>query len=142
MVTCTTDCLDLEFEKIYKVFLSIGYPETVIKKTTKATQSKMNRLPSFGPHPCPVYLRLPYMDESLIRLATQASLASLSNFKCVSLHDVYNTNLLLNRVGKDATSTHKSSNVVYVDKFNCGNDYVGRMSQRFHFRREQHVTKK
>ena len=34
------------------------------------------------------------------------------------------------------------SNVVYKFKFHCGNDYVGRTSQRFHVRREQHVTKK
>ena len=43
---------------------------------------------------------------------------------------------------KDATKTHDLSNVVYIFKCNCVNDYVGRTSQRFHIRREQHVTKK
>ena len=43
---------------------------------------------------------------------------------------------------KVATKTHDLSNVVYIFKCNCGNDYVGRTSQRFHIRREQHVTKK
>ena len=86
-------------------------------KRIKTTQSKKNRLPSFGPHPCQVYLRLPYMDENLIRLAKQASLASLFNFKCVSLHAVYNTNLPFNRVEKDVTSTHELSNVIYVNMY-------------------------
>ena len=139
---CTADCLNLEFDNIYKIFLSLGYPETVIKKTIKATQSKMNRLPFFGPHPCPVYLRLPYMGENSIGLAKQASLAIKSTFNSVSLRVVYNTNRPLNGIVKDATPTHDLSNVVYIFKCHCGNDYVGRTSQRFHVRREQHVTKK
>ena len=43
---------------------------------------------------------------------------------------------------KDATPTHDFSNIVYIFKCHCGNDYVGRIFQRFHVRREQHVTKK
>ena len=55
---------------------------------------------------------------------------------------MYNTNHLLNRIVKDATPTHDLSNVVYILKFRCGNEYVGRTSQGFHVRQEQHVTKK
>ena len=29
-------------------------------------------------------------------------------------------------------NTHDLSNVVYIFKFHCGNNYVGRTSQRFH----------
>ena len=136
---CTADCLDLELDKIFKIFLLLGYQETVIKKTIKATQSKMNCLPSFGPHPCPVYLRLPYMGENSIRLAKQASLAIKSTFNSVLLRVVYNTNCPLNGIVKDATPTHDLSNVVYIYKCHCGNDYIGRTSQRFHVRREQHL---
>ena len=120
------DCLSLEFDTIYKVFLSLSYPATVIKKTIKTTQSKMNRLPFFGPHPCPVYLRLPYIGEN----------------NSVSLRVVYYINRSLNGIVKDATPTHNLSNVVYIFKCHCGNVYVGRTYQRFHVKREQHVTKK
>ena len=117
-------------------FLSLGYPETVIKKINKATQSKMNRLPSFGPYPCPVYLRLPYMGENSIRLAKKDSLAIKSTFNSVSLRLVYNTNRPLNGVVKHAALTHDLSNIVYIFECHCGNNYVGRTYQRFHFRRE------
>ena len=76
----------------------------------------MNRLPSFGPHPCLVYLRLPYMGENSIRLAKQASLAIKSIFNSVSLRVVYNTNRPLNGIVKDATPTNELSNVVYIFK--------------------------
>ena len=82
------------------------------------------------------------MGENSIRLAKQASLAIKSTFNSVSLRVVYNTNRPLNGIVKDATPTHDLSNVVYIFKCHCGNDYVGRTSQRFHVRREQHVTKK
>ena len=55
---------------------------------------------------------------------------------------MYNTNRPLNGTVKDATPTHDISNVEYISKWHCGNDYVDRTSQRFHVRREQHVTKK
>ena len=60
----------------------------------------------------------------------------------IVLRAVYNTDRPLNRIVKDATATHDLSNVVYIWKFYCGNDYVSRTSQRFHVSREQHVTKK
>ena len=102
----------------------------------------MNLLPSFGPHPCPVYLCLPYIGENSIRLAKQASLEIKSTFNSVSLRVVYNTNCPLNGIVKDATPTHDLSNVIYIFKCRSGNDYVGQTSQCFHVRSEQHVTKK
>ena len=126
-------------DKIFKNFSSLGYPESLIKQTIKATQTKMNSLPIFGPHPCPVYLRLPYMGVNSVRLARQAIKSSYNN---VSLRVVYKTNRPLNGIVKYVTPPHELSNVVYVFSCHCGNDYVGRTSQRFHVRREQHVTKK
>ena len=82
------------------------------------------------------------MGKNSIRLAKQASLAIKSTFLNVSLRVVYNTNRLLNRIVKDATPTYDLSNVVYIFKCHCKNDYVGRTSQRYHVRREQHIIKK
>ena len=96
---CSADCLDLEQEKIFKIFLLLGYPETVIKMTMKATQSKMNCLPFFGLHPCQVYLHLPYMGEN--SMAKQASLAMKSHL--IAFRYVLRP---LNGIVKDATPTH------------------------------------
>ena len=102
----------------------------------------MNCLPSFGPHPCPVYLHLPYMGENSIRLAKQPSLVLKSTFLSLSLRVVYNTNRRLNGIVKDFTPTHDLSNIVYIFKCHWGNDQVGQKSQRFHVRQERHVSKK
>ena len=58
---CSVDCLDEELDNIYKKISSLGYPAKLITKTIKANQTKMNSLPIFDPHPCPVYLRHPFM---------------------------------------------------------------------------------
>ena len=41
-----------------------------------------------------------------------------------------------------AKPPHELSKVVYVYSFQWGSDYIGRISQRFHVRRDQQVTKK
>jgi len=82
----------------------------------------MNSVPIFGPHPCPVYIRLPYMGVNSVRFARQASQAIKSSYNSVSLCVVYNTNRPLNGIVKDATPPHELSNVVYVFRCHCGND--------------------
>ena len=99
----------------------------------------MNSLRIFGPHPCPVYLSLPYVGVNSVRLTSQPI---KPRFNSASLCVVYNTNRPLNGIVKDGTPPHELSNVVYVFSCHYGNDYVGRTSQRFHVRREHHVTKK
>ena len=55
---------------------------------------------------------------------------------------MYNTNQPLNRLEKDVTPIHKLSIVIYI--YNCAyeSDYIGRISQRFHVRRNLHVIMK
>ena len=89
-------------DNIFKNFYLLCYPETVIKKRIKDTQSKINHLPSFGPHRCPVYLRLPYISENSVRLAKQSLLAIKSTFNSVSLRVLCNTNCPLKAIVKDA----------------------------------------
>ena len=112
----------IEFLKLIKLFVLLAYPETVLMKTIKPAQSKMNRLPSFSP------LYLSYMSENSIRLAKQASLAKKSTFNSVSLRVVYKTNRPLNGMVKDATTTYELSNVVNIVNYHCGNNYVRRTS--------------
>ena len=124
------------------MFSSLGYPEKFIQHTINATQTKINSLPIFGPHSCSVYIRLPCIWVNSIRLARQVLQSIMSSFNSVSLCGVYNTNRSFNGIVKDATPTHDLNNLVYVFICHCGNNYVGRTSQRFHVRWEQHITKK
>ena len=52
---------------------------------------------------------------------------------------MYNTNRPLAGIEKDVTSLHELNNVVYGYYF--GSNYIGRTSQRFHVRCDQHDTK-
>ena len=82
------------------------------------------------------------MGVSSTRLAKQSSKAIKTSFNIGLLRVVYNTNRPLNGIVKDAKPPRELSNVVYVFICHCGNEYVGRTSQRFHVRREQYVPKK
>ena len=55
---------------------------------------------------------------------------------------MYNTNRPLNGILKDATPTYDLIYVAYIFKCHCENDHVGRTSQHFHVRREQHIRNK
>lgn len=55
-----TEYLDLEFDNIYKIYLVLCCAKTVIKKRINAKMSKINCLPSFGSHLCPVYFCLKF----------------------------------------------------------------------------------
>ena len=47
----------------------------------------------------------------------------------------------LNGIYKDVSPTQEKSNIIYKFSFHCGSDYVGKTSQRFHLRINQHVPK-
>ena len=42
---------------------------------------------------------------------------------------------------KDVSTTQEKNNIIYKFSCHCGNDYVGKTSQRFHVRIDQHVLK-
>ena len=79
------------------------------------------------------------MGVNSIRLAKQTI---KSSFNTVLLRVVYNTNRPLNGFVKHVTPLHELTNLVYAFSCHCRNDCVGRTSQHFHVRREQHVTKR
>ena len=60
---CSVDYSDLELKIIYKIFFSLGYPETVVTKRIKTTQSKVIRLPSLG-----LYILAEYFPNKIVKL--------------------------------------------------------------------------
>ena len=71
------------------------------------------------------------MGVNSVRLARQTSQANKSSYNSISLRVVYNTNRPLNGIVKYATAPQELNNVIYVFSCHCGNDLVGRISQKF-----------
>ena len=64
-----------------------------------------------------------------------------STFRSVKLKISHYTRKSLNGIHKDVTADHNKSKVIYRFVCHCDSEYIGRTSQRFHLRRDQHVSK-
>ena len=62
-------------------------------------------------------------------------------FGSVRLRTVLYTYRPLSGIYKDASPIQEKSNIIYKFQCHCGSDYVGKTSQRFHLRIDQHVPK-
>ena len=138
---CSPCKFDDEIEFIVKMFLDLGYPEFEINNTIKKCLELSNNPRVFGPEKCPVYLRLPYIGNVSGRFEKQLRDIVGKTYGSVRLRTVYKTRKLLTGINKDVSPTHDKNNVIYKFKCHCDSEYVGRTSQRFHIRRDQHVPK-
>ena len=138
---CSKKLFDEELDKIKSIFGALGYPTHVIRKAISNTITKFEKPIKQGPNKCPVYLRLPYLGREAIALESNVKNIVNSTFRSVQLRISYFTRKPLNGICKDTTADHEKSNVIYKYRCHCDSVYVGRTSQRFHIRRDQHVTK-
>ena len=90
--------------------------------------------------PSKVYLRLPYLDSVSSFLEDKVKDIVGNTYGGVKLRIAHLTKKPLKGISKDVTPVQEKHNVIYHFKCHCDSDYVGRTSQRFHIRRNQHVT--
>jgi hypothetical protein len=136
---CSPTKLEHEIENISTIFLNRGYPELIIKRTIKRTIEMKERPTPFGPDKCPVYLRLPYIGHVSKRFEKQVTDIVGKAFGSVRLRVMFKTTKPLSGTPKDFSPIQENNNVIYHFKCHCNSEYVGRTSQRFHLRRDQHV---
>ena len=94
-----------------------------------------------GPKKCPIYLRLPYIGTVSPRYEKSISSAVEKTFGSVRMRVIFTTQTPFNGRIKDPAPIHGKSNVVYHFQCHCDSAYIGRTTQRFHKRRDQHVPK-
>ena len=125
-------------QKHYDVVIKFcrGQISKVITRARSSTALKM-----IGPQKCPVYLKLPYLGNISERFSKKISEEISQVFSSVHLRTVLYTDRPLNGIYKDVSPTHEKSNIIYKFSCHCGSDYVGKTSQRFHVRIDQHVPK-
>ena len=136
---CSASKLDEEIKTISSIFLHLGYPEFVIKRTIRITLERNSKPRPFGPAKCPVYLRLPFIGPITARFEKQLKSAVNNTFGSVRLRVVYQTKKPLSGIRKDYSPIQEMNNTIYYFKCHCDSEYIGRSSQRFHRRREQHI---
>ena len=88
-----------------------------------------------------MYLRLPYLGNEAKFLENKLKHTINSSFRAVNLQISYLTRKPLNGIFKDVNPDPEKYNVIYQFKRQCDSVYIGRTSQRFHLRRDQHVSK-
>ena len=121
------------------IFLNLGYPEFIVQRTIKRTLERSSEPERYGPAKCPVYLRLPFIGPVSGRFETQLKNSVHKTFGSVTLKVVFRTEKSIYVASKDVSPTQEKSNVIYYFKCHCDRAYVGRTSQRFHKRRDDHV---
>jgi hypothetical protein len=138
---CSPSKLEDEIKTIHSIFLNLGYPEFVIKRTITQTRERNDNLRPSGPAKCPVYvyLRLPYIGPVTSRFENQLNRVVHQTFDSVRLRVIYQTNKPLSGICKDVTPIHERNNTIYYFKCHCDSEYIGRTSQRLHRRRDEHV---
>ena len=137
---CSKVKLSEEISNIKSIFGSLGYPLEVIEKTINRTTAKLVSPTKHGPNKCVVYLRLPYLGKEAKLFENQVLETVDNTFGAVSLRITHSTRKPLNGIVKDLTPDQEKCNIIYKYKCHCDSEYIGRTSQRFHIRRDQHVT--
>jgi hypothetical protein len=136
---CSASKLDDEKEKILNIFSALGYPEHIVKSVMNRAVESFHK-PRTKSDKTPVYLHLPYIGPVSNRFEKQAVNAVQNTFDSVRLRVIFRTRRPLNGIVKDVSPITDNNNVIYQFKCHCDSEYIGRTSQRFHIRRDQHVT--
>ena len=111
------------------------------KKTIDKNILKLESPTKQGSNKYPVYLRLPYLGKVAKFLKNKVKETINSTFGAVDLKISHFTRKPLNEILKDVTPDPENNNIIYRFKCHCYSVYIGRISQRFHLRRDHHITK-
>ena len=136
---CSPSRLDSELQQVQNILVDNGYPLELIKFHISKRISIFNSERQFGPRPCPLYVKLPWIGERSIIFQKQLQDSVKSCFGPASLRVCYSTKSLMKFNIKDPLPTLARSNVIYMFKCLCGKRYVGRTEQRLVDRITQHV---
>ena len=89
----------------------------------------------------PVYLKLPYLGNISERFSKEISEEVNQVFGSVGLRTTLYTDRPLRGIYKDLSPIQEKSSIIYKFTCHCGSDYVGKTSQWFLVRINQHVLK-
>ena len=141
LMVCSKELLSSELTKIKEIFIANGYPSGLVTSTieTKVESFREDRSPMFGPHKCPVYLRLPYIGHLSAMYRKKINDAIRRCYFSVNPRIITTSKPILPPSTKDVLPTTQRSDLIYLFTCCCDSKYVGRTSQRLESRIRQHV---
>ena len=130
--------VDYELGALRSIFLRNGYPGHILDRLITRNVSEVRR---FGPKPCPLVIRLPWLgnktDRMVKRINDAVHLAYFATGVCAAFKTTRAFSL-----PKDRLPTPSISNVIYLFECRqCESQYVGKTSQRLGDRIKQHVPR-
>ena len=136
---CSPSKLAAELETIRDILIDNGYPLDIIDKHIGAKVLNFRKDKTFGPHKCPVYLKLPWYGGTYEKMYDQISESINNCYPALKTRLIFCTKSAFPSFQKDSLPHTKTSNIIYKFKCQCEADYVGRTSLHFETRINQHV---
>ena len=136
---CTSDCLDVELDKITNILLENGYPIKFIKKYQNDLKPKAT---IYTASKKPVYIKLPFEGDSF-------SFQIHKKLRC-TIEKVYNTaklvlikptTPLLIKGHSDSKNDYVTSHCVYDFTCSCGCNYIGRTDRSIRTRAAERIPR-
>ena len=137
---CSKSLLQQELQNIRVILCDNGYPESIIDRGISNQLAQFQSLPKFGPNKCPVYLKLPWIDNISLKFEHKIKSSVKHCFRAVEPQVLFSTRKIFPSIHKDAVPSIQQSMVIYEYVCHCDCRYVGRTSLCLEERINQHVT--
>ena len=130
--------VDYELGALRSIFLRNGYPGHILDPLITRNVSEVRR---FGPKPCPLVIRLPWLGNKTDRMVKRINDAVRLAYFATEVCAAFKTTRAFS-LPKDRLPTPSISNVIYLFECRqCESQYVGKTSQRLGDRVKQHVPR-
>ena len=130
---CYPSLLSEELDKLRDIFISTGYPLSIIDRYMQ----HRNRQVSFGPNNCGLYSSTGYICST--RLDNRTSFVISSAFLALNLLCCFSSRSTFSTKNDDVLPLPFLSNLVYSVTFVRERKYNGKTIQRLSYRIKQHV---
>jgi len=134
---CSPSLLPEELEKLRNIFISNGYPLTIVDRYMELVLK--DKLVYYGPKKCQIYLKLPWLGDYSSRFESRISNIISSSFPALRLLCCFSSRSIFSTTNKDVLPMHNLSNLVYSFTCVCERMYIGKTTQRLSERIKQHI---
>lgn len=134
---CSQAFLSAELEVLRGIFISNGYPISIIERFMECTLRDSTA--AIGPKKCPIYLKLPWLGDVSTKFEDRIAHVISTNFPALRMVCCFSSRSTFATTNKDLLSMHQLSNVIYSFTCRCGREYIGKTTQRLSERIRQHI---
>ena len=136
---CTSDCLDVELDKITNILLENGYPIKFIKKYLNEPKPKVT---IYTASKKPVYIKLPFKGDSFSFQINKKLTCTIEKvYNTAKLVLIEPTTPLRIKRHSDSKDDYATSRCINDFKCSCGCNYIERTDRSIRTRAAEHIPK-